>query len=124
MATTAVKVTHDLEYKHWLSEIEFYNLELANMQDQLADFTPTFYKKDLAENVIHFQNQFVYQREVIEILKHDLKQHENNIKKLKAYPNPKLRDQLSLMHLRLRDHVAIFFDLFLELKRDFSDFLA
>ncbi len=124
MASTAVKVSHDLEYKHWLSEIDFYKSELANMQHQLADFMPTFYKKDFAENVKHFQNRFVYQREVIEILRHDLKQQENDIKKLQAYPTPKLRDKVSRMHLRLRNDVAIFFDLFLELKRDFSDFLA
>jgi hypothetical protein len=124
MATATIKVSHDLEYKHWLNEIEFYNSELVNMQDQLADFTPTFYKKYFAENILHFQNRFIYQREVIDILKHDLKQQENDIKKLQAYPTPKLRDKVSRMHLRLRNDVAIFFDLFLELKRDFSDFLA
>ena len=124
MATATIKVSHDLEYKHWLNEIDFYNSELANMQHHLADFMPTFYKKYFAENISHFQNRFIYQREVIKILKHDMKQQENDIKKLQAYPTPKLRDQVSRMHLRLRNDVAMFFDLFLELKRDFSDFLA
>jgi len=124
MATSTIKVSHDLEYKHWLNEIEFYNSELVNMQDQLADFTPTFYKKYFAENVSHFQNRFIYLMEVIEVLRHDIKQQKSDIKKLQAYPTPKLRDKVSRMHLRLRNDVAIFFDLFLELKRDFSDFLA
>jgi hypothetical protein len=62
--------------------------------------------------------------EVIEVLRHDIKQQKSDIKKLQAYPTPKLRDKVSRMHLRLRNDVAIFFDLFLELKRDFSDFLA
>jgi len=124
MATATIKVSHDLEYKHWLSEIDFYNSELANMQHQLADFIPTFYKKDFAESVSHFQNRFIYQREVIKILKHNMKQQENDIQKLQAYPTPKLRDKVSSKHLRLRNDVAIFFDLFVKLKRDFSDFLA
>jgi hypothetical protein len=124
MATATIKVSHDLEYKHWLNEIDFYNSELVNMQHQLADFTPTFYKKYFAENVSHFQNRFIYLMEVIEVLRHDIKQQKSDIKKLQAYPTPKLRDKASRMHLRLRNDVAIFFDLFLELKRDFSDFLA
>jgi hypothetical protein len=124
MATTAVKVSHDLEYKHWLNEIEFYNLELFNMQHQLADFTPTFYKKYFAENVSHIQNRSIYLLEVIEILRHDIKQQKSDIKKLQAYPTPKLRDQVSRIHLRLKNDVAIFFDLYLEVKIDFSDFLA
>jgi hypothetical protein len=124
MATATIKVSHDLDYKHWLNEIEFYNSELVNMQHQLADFTPTFYKKYFAENVSHFQNRFIYLMEVIEVLRHDIKQQKSDIKKLQAYPTPKLRDKASRMHLRLRNDVAIFFDLFLELKRDFSDFLA
>lgn len=83
MATTAVKVSHDLEYKHWLNEIEFYNLELFNMQHQLADFTPTFYKKYFAENVSHIQNRSIYLLEVIEILRHDIKQQKSDIKNYK-----------------------------------------
>lgn len=124
MATTAVKVSHDVEYKQWLSEIDFYKSELAHMQQQLGDFMPTFYKKDFAANVERFQNRFIRQREVIDILRHDVKQHENDIQKLQVYPTPELRDKVSRIHLRLRNDVAIFFDLFVELKRDFTDFLA
>ncbi len=124
MATTAVKVPHDVEYKQWLIEIDFYKSELAHMQQQLADFMPTFYKKDFAANVERFQNRFIRQREVIDILRHDVKQHENDIQKLQVSPTPALRDKVSRIHLRLRNDVAIFFDLFVELKRDFTDFLA
>lgn len=83
-----------------------------------------FTKKYFAENVSHFQNRFIYLLEVIEILRHDIKQQKSDIKKLQAYPTPKLRDQVSRIHLRLRNDVAIFFDLYLEVKIDFSDFLA
>lgn len=124
MATTAVKVSHDVEYKQWLREIDFYKSELANMQQQLSDFMPTFYKKDFAANVERFQNRFIRQREVIDILRHDVKQHENDFQKLQVSPTPELRDKVSRIHLRLRNDVAIFFDLFVELKRDFTDFLA
>ncbi|MFN3444737.1 MAG: hypothetical protein ACK44D_03285, partial [Bacteroidia bacterium] len=91
---------------------------------QLGDFMPTFYKKDFAVNVERFQNRFIRQREVIDILRHDVKQHENDIQKLQVSPTPALRDKVSRIHLRLRNDVAIFFDLFVELKRDFTDFLA
>lgn len=124
MATLAVKVTHDEEYTQWLTDIDFYKSELKKMQQQLEDFLPTFYTRDFAAQVERFQNRFIRQREVIDILRHEVKQHENDIQRLQVLPSPELRDKVSRIHLRLRNDVTTFVDLFVELERDFSDFLA
>ena len=124
MAAPAVKASHDVEYAKWLREIDFYKAELAKMQAQLADFIPTFYTKSFAAMVERFQNRFIRQREVIDILRHDVKQHENDIQRLQLTPSPELRDKVSRIHIRLRNDMATFIDLFVELERDFSDFLA
>lgn len=124
MATLAVKVTHDVEYTQWLADIDFYKAELKKMQQQLEEFLPTFYTRDFAAQVERFQNRFIRQREVIDILRHEVKQHENDIQRLQVLPSPALRDKVSRIHLRLRNDVMTFVDLFVELERDFSDFLA
>lgn len=124
MAALAVKTSHDVEYAQWLAEIDFYKVELAKMQRQLEDFLPTFYKASFAAMVERFQNRFIRQREVIDILRHDVKQHENDIQRLQTNPTPELRDKVSRIHMRLRGDMNTFVDLFVELERDFSDFLA
>jgi hypothetical protein len=124
MTAPAVKASHDIEYAKWLYEIDFYKAELAKMQTQLADFIPTFYTQSFAAMVERFQNRFNRQREVIDILRHDVKQHEKHIQSLQLTPSPELRDKVSRIHIRLRNDMATFIDLFVELERDFSDFLA
>lgn len=124
MAGLAVKTMHNVEYAEWLSEIDFYKVELAKMQQQLGDFLPTFYKSSFAAMVERFQNRFIRQREVIDYLRHDVKQHENDIQLLQLNPTPELRDKVSRIHMRLRGDMNTFIDLFVELERDFSDFLA
>ncbi len=124
MAAQAVKTSHDVEYAQWLAEIDFYKTELAKMQHQLEDFLPTFYNASFAAMVERFQNRFIRQREVIDILRHDVKQHENDIQRLQVQPSPELRDRVSRRHMRLRGDMNTFVDLFVELERDFSDFLA
>lgn len=124
MVSVMAKATHDVEYVHWLKEIDFYKAELKKMQGQLEAFIPTFYSRDFAARVEQFQNRFIRQREVIDILRHDVKAHENNIEALRILPSPDLRDRVERTHSRLRSDVVTFIDLFVELEQDFNDFLA
>lgn len=124
MASVTAKVTHDVEYLQWLKEIDFYKSQLKKMQGELEAFLPTFYSRDFAARVEQFQNRFIRQREVIDILRHDVKAHENSFEALRILPTPDLRDRVERMHNRLRKDVIVFVDLFVELEQDFNDFLA
>lgn len=124
MLTVLAKPSLDTEYKRWLQEIDFYKGELSDMQRKLEDFLPTFYSRHFASRIEQFQNRFIRQREVIDILRHEVKSHENDIERLRDNPSPGLRDKVSRMHMRLRSDFNIFVDLFIELEQDFNDFLA
>jgi hypothetical protein len=124
MATIVTRFTPDVEYLHWLEEIDFYKGELKKMNRQLELFIPTFYSQDFAACVEQFQNRFIRQHEVIDILRHNVKAHENQIQRLHILPTPALREMVEKAHGQLRDEVIIFIGLFIELEQDFNDFLA
>lgn len=121
---TAVKMTHDVEYRLWLKKIDLYKAELSKMQQQLESFLPFTYAGSFSAMIEQFQNRFIRQREVIDILRHDVKAHENDLERLQTAPNPNLREKVSRVHMRLRREMQTFVDLFVELEQDFNDFMA
>lgn len=124
MATTTTGIAPSMEYAQWLNQIDFYKQELKKMQLQLEQFIPTFYSKDFAARVEQFQNRFIRQREVIDILRHDVKAHENDLERLKFIPSDAMQQKVARTHKRLKNDVLTFVDLFVELEQDFNDFIA
>lgn len=107
------------EHVNWLRSIENYKLELSTMQHQLEDILPKAIGKGTMARVEQFQNKFIRQREVIDELRHEIKQHENRLDKMNA------PDTLIFVeHIGLRETYNRFFDLFIEMRQDFIDFLS
>jgi hypothetical protein len=72
----------------------------------------------------HFQNQFIREREVIDELRHDIKQEENLLEKeMKDHP-------VAIEHRYFKDHVELrgrfetFEKLYRELKQEFQRWLV
>lgn len=124
MGATTMRSAHDVEYKNWLRKIDDYKLELNGMQKQLETTLSSYYSHSFAAMVEQFQNRFIRQREVIDILRHDVKAHENDLERLEKVSDESLRERVKAVRWKLRDEVRTFKDLFVELERDFSDFLA
>jgi hypothetical protein len=111
------------EHVNWLQFIDHGKVELKEMQARLAEMMPTFSAR-MAAKAEQFQNRFIRQREVTDIIRHNIKAHENDIERM---------TRLSLDYLQLRvanDHVALksefkrYVELFVELEQDFNEFLA
>jgi hypothetical protein len=66
-----------------------------------------------------FQNRCIRQKEVLDELRHEIKQHENHLERMDQPAH-----LLLLMHVNLRDQYNRFFDLYLELERDFDEYIA
>lgn len=124
MTTTTAHKSPDVEFSHWLKEIDFYKSELKEMQKALELFVMQANAKLLGNKVEQFQNRFIRQREVIDILRHDVKAHENDIQELRIIPTPELRSLVEKRHIKLRAEVGVFIALFVELEQDFNDFLC
>ena len=72
----------------------------------------------------HFQNQYIRQREVIDELRHELKQHENALEK-EVRDHPIAVDhRLFVDHTGHREEMATFEKLYRELKEEFMRWLA
>ncbi|OYU97142.1 MAG: hypothetical protein CFE21_02290 [Bacteroidetes bacterium B1(2017)] len=107
------------EHTNWLRMIDQTKSQYKDLQNRLERALPQFDHTALMARVEQFQNRFIRHREVIDELRHEIKQHENHLQQLDQ-PN----HLLLLTHINLRDQFNRFYDLYIELERDFDEFLA
>lgn len=127
--TTAAKTTKRLDELHfehqlWASEARFFAEELKIYQNRLAEVASKNTATDVRKQVEHFQNQFIIQKEQLDIIHHLANEHEQWLAKY-AKENPTAIDHVDFAdHAVLRDKVEIFKKLYTELKADFLKFVA
>lgn len=114
------------EHDEWQDKIRSYRHEIHEMNTSLEEIvskSPT--TEDLVK-VEHFQNQLIRQREVLDILRHNFKQHENLIEaKEDNLERLEINDQrLFENHKMYRQELADFERLFKELRQEFNSFVA
>lgn len=107
------------EHNLWLKNLDQVKFEFKDLQIRLERALPHLHSKPLLARVEQFQNRFIRQREVVDELRHEIKQHENHLEKMDQPAH-----LLLLEHVGLRDQFSRFYDLFIELERDFDEFLA
>lgn len=124
MKTQNLILTQHTEHNEWLNKLLFYKDDLIIMQNRLDEITKKNTSTAVMKSIEHFQNQFIIQREQIDILKHDINIHEDAIKKT-INENPIASD-----HRRTDDHkdhrqkIERFEELFALLRKDLMSFLA
>ena len=124
METMSSAATIEKEHLIWLKHLEFYKTQLDVMEKELQGFAKESSSKKVAPKIEQFQNQFIRQREVIDLLRHNVKQHENEIERMTRFALEYLRDRVTKDHYVLRAEYGRFVELFIEMEQDFHDFLA
>lgn len=107
------------EHKEWQGKINFYKEQISSLTGELDDFVMREKNPESLANVEHFQNQFIRQREVLDIMRHDFKQHENAIEGHSENP----LQNLAAMHMSEREKLTQFEKIFKELREEFHNFL-
>lgn len=107
------------EHFNWLRAMDQAKNQFKELQSRLEDVIPHFSYTESMARAEQFQNRFIRQREVIDELRHEIKQHENHLEQMDQ-PN----QFLLLTHISLRNQFNRFYDLYIELERDFDEFLA
>ncbi|MGI8892775.1 MAG: hypothetical protein ACR2GN_04870 [Bacteroidia bacterium] len=115
------------EHDEWQDKIHSYRHEIHEMNTSLEAIVSKNPSTDDLVKVEHFQNQFIRQREVLDILRHNFKQHENLIEAREE--NPDLTNNLSEQrllenHKMYRQEFNDFEKIFNDLKEEFNSFLA
>ncbi len=86
------------EHKTWLNKLAFYKDEITIMQNRISEIAKKNTSKEVLSFVEHFQNQLIVQKEQIDILKHEINEHESFIES-EINKNPVATD-----HKKLSDH--------------------
>ncbi len=110
------------EHAEWQSRIKELKSQIQKCNDQLAEMVMAKPDAELLAQIEHFQNQFTIQREVLDIMRHDFKQHENAIE---SHQRGELNqiEKLNQLHLNSKERLDEYNRIFSELKDEFSSFL-
>ncbi|MBP9689801.1 MAG: hypothetical protein KBE91_09340 [Bacteroidia bacterium] len=111
-------------YKNWLNELALSNDELGIFKTNLEKIVLANNQIEVTARIEQFQNQFITHLNELQLLRHDIKAAENEIEKNIA-ENPVAADHRKLdVDNTLEDRMQQFKKLFLELKNDYTAFLA
>jgi hypothetical protein len=128
MITKEKKVKHidELHFDHqlWYSEASFFADELKIYQNRLEEIASKNTKSEVRAQIEHFQNQFIIQKEQIDILKHEITIYEQGLAKY-AKENPVAIDhKLFDSNNALTERAEMFRTIFTELKAEFKKFAS
>ena len=108
----------------WMKNLTFFKDEMATWQNRLDEVASRNNNPEILKHVEHFQNQFIRQREVLDILNHDLKLADAALAQ-NAAENPVASDRrLFDQPEGLQDQYLTFEKLYGELKSNFEKFLS
>ena len=111
------------EYAAWMNELTFYKEEIKIFEHHLEKLTQHSHNKEMMAGVEHFQNAFICQKEVVDLLKHKLhiseKQLTSFVKEMRGMGLSSIKMD---NHSELRTEMQTFRKLFCELKVSFRQF--
>lgn len=110
------------EHAEWQTKIKELKVQLQKLNDQLSEMVMAKPETELLAQIEHFQNQFTIQRDVLDVMRHDFKQHENAIE---AHQRGELNqpEKLQELHLKSKERLKEYERIFSDLKDEFSGFL-
>lgn len=112
------------EHQEWLNTLLFYKDDLKVFQNRLDEVAKKNNAKEVLMSIEHFQNQFKIQHEQIDILKHEINEHESQIEK-SINDNPVASDHRHMDdHTDHRDKMKRFEELFSALRKELMSFLV
>ena len=123
METIKIEVLH-AEHREWLNKIDFYQDDLKIMRHRLEEVAARNTDKSLLAQVEHFQNQFVIQRNELDEMKHAIHQSESSIAENIAQNGTAVNRRSMPDDQAMRDRMAQFEKLFLQLRVELMSFLA
>jgi ATP sulfurylase len=115
-----------LHFEHivWIKELEFYKNELKVFNKRLTEVSDRYTSTEVLARLEQFQNKFIVQNEVADILRHDLKKHENELMEI-AKDSPVAVDHKVLKdHPEMRERMESFVIIYRQLRDEFMEYLS
>lgn len=111
------------EHKLWSASASLYADELIIYQNLLEEIAAKNSSTEIRKHIGHFQNQFILQKEQLDILTHRVQMHEHSLARYALDHPVAIEHVLFDDHVNLRSDHQIFDRLFRELKAGFMSFL-
>ena len=111
------------EHATWQSRIRFHREELKQFNNHLSRIVQQNVNSEQMPFVEHFQNQFIRQNEVLDIIRHEFKQHENLIEHVESGQALNPESDLRQIHDTEREKLDQFEKIFHDLRNEFNSFL-
>lgn len=111
------------EHDQWQDRLRFYKDEISHFNNHLGRLAVSGHPGEVMATVEHFQNQFIRQREVLDIIRHDFKQHENLIESIGEGKLQEPNDGIQKLHSVQREKLDQFENIFHDLRNEFNLFL-
>lgn len=114
----------DLSFDHelWDNEMKYYRNELEIFEHRLEQDVVRLSDSEALRNLEHFQNQFIRQNEVLDILSKKVRKNRKNITRSSVKGEILSDNDLVKNYVELRDEFEMFEKIYFELKRNFVDF--
>lgn len=112
------------ENVEWSKSLGFYSDELKSFELRLSEVVIANTGTEVLSQAEHFQNQFIRQREVIDILNHEMNVGKDKI--LEEVKNNDVATDHRKMedHTELRDQMQAFEKIYREMKAEFIEYLS
>ena len=114
----------DLNFDHelWDNEMKFYRNELEIFEHRLEQDVVRLTDRDALRELEHFQNQFIRQNEVLDILNKKVRKNRKRIARESIDGRVPDDHDLIKNYVSLRDEFEMFEKIYYSLKRKFVDF--
>lgn len=114
----------DLNFDHelWDNEMKFYRNELEIFEHRLEQDVVRLTENDALRDLEHFQNQFIRQNEVLDILNKKVRKNRKRIARVGVDGGVADDHDLVKNYVALRDEFEMFEKIYYGLKRKFVDF--
>ncbi|MCS7018665.1 MAG: hypothetical protein RMJ87_00995 [Cytophagales bacterium] len=110
------------EHTEWLQHLNHYEKEISYLQSMLDELAKRNNSDEFRKSCSHFQNQLIIQKEQLDILKHEIRVHEDFLIKEAQKEQTTIHHRLFGDHADERDKISTFEKLFGEMKADFMQF--
>lgn len=112
------------DHKMWLSALTLSQDEIRSFNNRLSEIAAANSATEVLAQVEHFQNQFIRENEVIDILSHDIRIAEKEISDNAASNNVAVEHRKVADDAELRDRMVTFEKIYADLKKEFMTFLS
>jgi hypothetical protein len=121
--TLYIKEIH-LLHTEWNSVLDLTRDEILSFENRLEEIAKANTGKEMLAQVEHFQNRFIRQKEVVDELRHDIREDELRIAENVKENNVAVEHRKVEENFELKDRVHVFQKIFNEIKSEFLLFLA